>query len=121
MLRKRMSSIDLSGCVVLVEAGDEELGASVARNLSARGASVVVSGAHEKKLGDVVGEIAASGGKARHAVGDLDAARDKANASFGSVTFVVTRKLQIAAGNDDKMAYDLIEAWRGRASPSKYR
>lgn len=116
-----MSSVDLAGCVVLVEACDEETGAALARNLSARGAAVVVAGVEEKKLGYVVGEIAASGGKARHAVGDLTRAREKAMSAFGSVTFVVTRESQIAAGDENAIARDLIAAWRDPASPSRYR
>ena len=116
-----MSSADLEGCIVVVEACDEERGAAVARNLSARGAAVVISGADEKKLGYVVGEIAASAGKVRHAVGDLVAARTKAESAFGAVTFVVTREAQAAAADENAIARDLIEAWRDRASPSKYR
>ena len=96
---------------MLVEAGDEELGANVARHLSARGAAVVVAGADEKKLGIVVGEIAASGGKARHHVGDLAGAREKAIASFGLATFAITRAAQIAAEGENAIALDLIRAW----------
>lgn len=122
MLRSRgVTSTDLEGCVVVVEACDEERGAAVARNLSARGAAVVASGADEKKLAYVVGEIAASAGKARHAVGDLQAARQKAVSAFGAVTFVVGREAQVAAPDENAIARDLIEAWRDRASPSKYR
>ncbi|MGH7329047.1 MAG: hypothetical protein ACREJX_11920 [Polyangiaceae bacterium] len=116
-----MSSADLLGCVVIVEVGDEEAGAKVARNLAARGAAVVVAGTDEKKLGVVVGEIAASGGKARHAVGELSCARDKAMTAFGSIAFVVTRESQIDAQDENAIALELIRAWRDRASPSKYR
>ena len=117
----RVSSADLAECVVVVEACDEERGAAIARNLSARGAAVVISGADERKLGYVVGEIAASGGKARHAVGDVNAAREKAVSAFGAVSFVVTRDAQAAGADENAIALDLIEAWRDRASPSKYR
>ena len=116
-----MSSSDLAGCVVLVEGADDDFGAAVARNVSARGASVVVHGADEKKLAYVVGEIAASGGKARHFVGDLVGARDKAVAAFGSIGLVVTRESRAGADSEDEIAIELIAAWRDRASPSKYR
>lgn len=59
---------NLQGRVVLVIGAERSVGAAVALGLAARGASVVVTGENERRLGEIVGEIAYGGGKARHVV-----------------------------------------------------
>src|SRR5207244_128683 len=60
--------------VALVVGGGEGIGRAVALALAARGASVILLGADERRVAEVVGEIAHGGGRARHVVGDADAA-----------------------------------------------
>ncbi len=90
-----MTASALVGKVALVIDGASEVGAAVARSLSARDVSVVVFGSDERALARVVGEIAASGGKARHLRGGVDDADhvvlaiDKAISSFGDLGIVV--------------------------------
>lgn len=90
-----MTASALVGNVALVIDGGKEVGAAVARSLSARNISVVVFGPDEHALARVVGEIAASGGKARHLRGDvknendLAAGIEKAITSFGEISVVV--------------------------------
>lgn len=140
-----MSCSDLLGTVAIVTGADAELGADVARTLSALGASVVVTGADERALGRLVGEIAAAAGKARHVVAaphDVDALRvaaHKAASSFARATVVVAcddaadgafsalveevpaiGKLALAALPVPAELARLIEASRNRASPSRY-
>jgi NADP-dependent 3-hydroxy acid dehydrogenase YdfG len=85
----------LEGQVALVTGGGEGIGRAVALLLSSRGARVVVVGAKQRTLGEVVGEIANAGGKARHLAGDLgdpavrDAAVAKAIDVFGGLHLVV--------------------------------
>jgi NAD(P)-dependent dehydrogenase (short-subunit alcohol dehydrogenase family) len=85
----------LEGQVALVTGGGEGIGRAVALLLSSRGARVVVVGPKERALGEVVGEIANAGGKARHFAGDLgdrqvlDAAVAKAVDVFGALHLVV--------------------------------
>jgi hypothetical protein len=93
----------LVGTVALVIDGGKEVGAAVARSLSARNISVVVFGSDEHALARVVGEIAASGGKARHLRGDANdenqiaAGIEKAIASFGEIEIVVADENALAA------------------------
>ncbi len=93
----------LEGQVALVTGGGEGVGRAVALLLSSRGARVVVVGPKERALGEVVGEIANAGGKARHLAGDvgdpkvLDAAVTKAIDVFGALHLVVA---VAAAAND---------------------
>jgi NAD(P)-dependent dehydrogenase (short-subunit alcohol dehydrogenase family) len=90
--RKRRA---LDGQVALVTGGGKGIGRAVALALSARGVRVVVTGRTERALGEVVGEIANAGGKARHLAGDvgdpahLDAAIARAVAVFGGLDIVV--------------------------------
>jgi NAD(P)-dependent dehydrogenase (short-subunit alcohol dehydrogenase family) len=90
-----MTASGLVGKVALVVGGANEVGAAVARSLSARDVSVVVFGSDEHALARVVGEIAASGGKARHLRGEVEdadhvaAAIDKAITTFGDLGIVV--------------------------------
>jgi NAD(P)-dependent dehydrogenase (short-subunit alcohol dehydrogenase family) len=85
----------LEGQVALVTGGGEGIGRAVALLLSSRGARVVITGSKERALGEVVGEIANAGGKARHLAGDLgdptvlDAAVAKAVDVFGALHLVV--------------------------------
>ena len=85
----------LEGQVALVTGGGEGIGRAIALLLSSRGARVVVLGPKERALGEVVGEIANAGGKARHLAGDLDdpkvldAAVAKAVEVFGALHLVV--------------------------------
>lgn len=58
----------LQGRVALVVRAERGQGAAVALGLAARGASIVVVGEDERRLGEIVGEIACAGGKARHVV-----------------------------------------------------
>ena len=79
----------LADLVVLVLAADGEVGRSLALAVAARGAKVVVTGARERALGEVVGEVAFGGGQARHAVGGVAEGSEKARATWGRVDFVV--------------------------------
>ncbi len=77
---------------------------SVALVLSSRRVKLVVVDADERPLGELVGEIVFGGGKARHVAGPpsratLDAAWDKAVASFGAPT-------HLFAAPDDPAAPD---------------
>jgi NAD(P)-dependent dehydrogenase (short-subunit alcohol dehydrogenase family) len=98
-----MPATEIVGEVALIIGGGEEVGAAIARSLSARGVSVVISGRDEHALGRVVGEIAASGGKARHLKGDardlghLLAAIEKAISAFGHLAIVVTASSDVDA------------------------
>jgi NAD(P)-dependent dehydrogenase (short-subunit alcohol dehydrogenase family) len=98
-----MTASALVGKVALVIDGGKEVGAAIARSLSARNISVVVFGPDEHALARVVGEIAASGGKARHLRGDatsekdLAAAVEKAISSFGEIGIVVADENALAA------------------------
>jgi NAD(P)-dependent dehydrogenase (short-subunit alcohol dehydrogenase family) len=98
----RMTASALVGNVALVIDGGKEVGAAVARSLSARNISVVVFGPNEHALARVVGEIAASGGKARHLRGDANdenqiaAGIEKAITSFGEIGIVVADENSLA-------------------------
>jgi NAD(P)-dependent dehydrogenase (short-subunit alcohol dehydrogenase family) len=97
-----MTASALVGNVALVIDGGKEVGAAVARSLSARNISVVVFGPNEHALARVVGEIAASGGKARHLRGDANdenqiaAGIEKAITSFGEIGIVVADENSLA-------------------------
>jgi NAD(P)-dependent dehydrogenase (short-subunit alcohol dehydrogenase family) len=86
---------ELEGRVALVTGGGKGIGRAIARGLAARGVRVVITGRDEKALGEVVGEIANGGGKARHLAGDVrdpahvEAAVDKAWGAFGALDIVV--------------------------------
>jgi NAD(P)-dependent dehydrogenase (short-subunit alcohol dehydrogenase family) len=62
---------DLDGRVALITGGGKGTGRAIALALSAKGASVLVTGREEKALAETVGEIAHGGGRARHVVGDV--------------------------------------------------
>jgi len=85
----------LDGKVALLVGGGEGVGRDIALALAARGVRIVVTGPHERALGETVGEIAYGGGKARHLAGDvrdaahLDAAALRAIQTFGSLDFVI--------------------------------
>lgn len=84
----------LEGKVVVVDDGGGEIGRAVALALAAQGARVVVSGPVERSLGETVGEIAYGGGKARHVVGDPNAAAARAREVFGPVDIVVATRVE---------------------------
>jgi NAD(P)-dependent dehydrogenase (short-subunit alcohol dehydrogenase family) len=71
------------------------MGRALALALGARGYDVVVSGANERALGRVVGEIVCGGGQARHIAGNggdpahIDAALEKTREAFGELTLGV--------------------------------
>jgi 3-oxoacyl-[acyl-carrier protein] reductase len=85
----------LDGQVALVTGGGKGLGRAIALALSARGVRVVLTGRNERALGEVVGEIANAGGKARHLAGDvrdpahLAAAVERAVTVFGGLHIAV--------------------------------
>lgn len=85
----------LDGKVALVTGGGKGIGRSIALALAARGARVLVTGRDEKALGEVVGEIAYGGGKARHVAGDvrdvahLEVAADRALEVFNRLDLVI--------------------------------
>ncbi len=86
----------LEGQVALVTGGGKGIGRAIALALSARGVRVVVTGRTERALGEVVGEIANAGGKARHLAGDvrdpahLEAAVARALSVFGALDIAVS-------------------------------
>ncbi len=86
----------LDGQVALVTGGGKGVGRAIALALSARGVRLVVTGRTERALGEVVGEIANAGGKARHLAGDLgnpahlDAVLERAREVFGGLDIVVS-------------------------------
>jgi len=61
----------LDGQVAIVTGGGKGIGRSIAIELAASGARVLVTGRDEGALGETVGEIAHGGGQARHLVGDV--------------------------------------------------
>jgi NAD(P)-dependent dehydrogenase (short-subunit alcohol dehydrogenase family) len=85
----------LGGRVAWITSGDEPNGRAIALELSSRGVKVFVTGANERALGEVVGEVAFGGGKARHFVtsagGDeaMGAALARLVEVFGAPTLVV--------------------------------
>jgi hypothetical protein len=93
---------ELEGRVALVTglADPGSLAYAVALSLAARGARVIVSGEHERQLGEVVGEVANAGGKARHVAGRADdpahhaASVARAMEVFGALDLVVACDLR---------------------------
>jgi NAD(P)-dependent dehydrogenase (short-subunit alcohol dehydrogenase family) len=85
----------LDGNVAWVTGGGRGIGRAIALELASRGAKVLVSGRSEGPLGEVVGEIAHQGGRAKHLVADvrrpadLDAAARTAVETFGGLDIVV--------------------------------
>jgi NAD(P)-dependent dehydrogenase (short-subunit alcohol dehydrogenase family) len=86
---------DLAGRVALVLGADRDAFRAIALFLAARGVRVVVAGEVERRLAELVGEIAFGGGKARHIavdVRDPEAATRavaKARDAFGGLDLVV--------------------------------
>ena len=85
----------LSGKVAWVTGGGRGIGRSIALLLASRGAQVVVTGRDERKIAEVVGEIANGGGKARHLRADVREpgssvlAVELAQKAFGGLDIVV--------------------------------
>lgn len=78
----------LSGKVAWVTGGGRGIGRSIALLLAARGAHVVVTGRDERKIAEVVGEIANGGGKARHLKADVrDPASSRAAVALAQTAF----------------------------------
>jgi NAD(P)-dependent dehydrogenase (short-subunit alcohol dehydrogenase family) len=88
-------SSELSGRSALVTASSGGIGAAIARQLGAEGASVVVNGRDPDRAARVADDVVASGGRARVVLGDLDTAegaRDvaaRAVEAFGDVDILV--------------------------------
>jgi hypothetical protein len=83
------------GRIAVVIDGGTPRGRAFALALAARGARVVVAGASERALAETVGEIAASGGTARHSVGGVDAALARATALWGPADVLVETGLDL--------------------------
>jgi NAD(P)-dependent dehydrogenase (short-subunit alcohol dehydrogenase family) len=81
------------GRIAVIVDGGTPSGRAFALALAARGARVVVAGPSERALAETVGEIAFSGGKARHVVGGVDEAVARAAALWGAVDVVVETAL----------------------------
>jgi NAD(P)-dependent dehydrogenase (short-subunit alcohol dehydrogenase family) len=85
----------LEGQVAIVTGGGKGIGRAVALELASRKARVLVTGRDERALGETVGEIAYSGGQARHMVADArsedDAKQvvDRAQKVWGRLDVVV--------------------------------
>lgn len=80
--------LQLQGKRALVTGGSSGLGEGIAKVLAHEGVSVVVHGRNEERANRVVQEIAASGGKAFVAIGDLateEGASQVANAALSSL------------------------------------
>jgi NAD(P)-dependent dehydrogenase (short-subunit alcohol dehydrogenase family) len=79
----------LDGQVAVVTGGGDDTGRAIALALGAHGVHVVVAGPDERALGETVGELAHAGAKARHVVGDVPRAADRAQEVFGGLDIVV--------------------------------
>ncbi|PYX90595.1 MAG: 3-oxoacyl-[acyl-carrier-protein] reductase [Acidobacteria bacterium] len=85
----------LAGRVALVTGASQGIGRVCALNLAAAGATVVVAARNQEKLNTLVGEISASGGKAKTAVMDvadeeqIKSGIKSAIAEFGKVDILV--------------------------------
>jgi NAD(P)-dependent dehydrogenase (short-subunit alcohol dehydrogenase family) len=81
--------------VALVACGPDGIGREIALALAARGVRIVVTGADERAIAEIVGEIAFGGGKARHVAGDptdpavVRAAVARATETFGAINLAV--------------------------------
>lgn len=88
--------VDLSGKVALVTGSSRGIGAAIARQMAAAGASVVINYAgHREKADALVKDIVAAGGKAIAAQGDVGKASDVAGLfdaainAFGKIDILV--------------------------------
>ena len=85
----------LAGRVALITGASQGIGRVCALNLAAAGATVVVAARNQEKLNTLVGEISASGGKAKTAVMDvadeeqIKSGIKSAIAEFGKVDILV--------------------------------
>jgi 3-oxoacyl-[acyl-carrier protein] reductase len=110
-----MAEAFLEGQVAIITGGGRGIGRAVALELAGRGARVVLSGRHERALGEVVGEIAHAGGQARHLAGDVrDEAHGRALVARATETW---GRLDIVVANAGQTA----EARLGGGSGSEAR
>ncbi len=79
----------LEGKVAAVVDAGEARGRAFALALAAQGVRIVAAGADERALAETVGEIAFGGGQARHVVGGVEEARQRALATWGRLDVVV--------------------------------
>lgn len=86
----------LEGRVAVVTGAASATGRAIALALAARGASVVVAGADERALAEVVGEIANAAGKARHVAGEPERAVARAREVFGGLDALVAAAPSLA-------------------------
>jgi NAD(P)-dependent dehydrogenase (short-subunit alcohol dehydrogenase family) len=83
-----LRAMPLPDIAVVIDGGSPQ-GRAIALALAARGTRVVVAGVNERDLGETVGEIVYGGGKARHVVGDVEAATPRAREVFGGLDVIV--------------------------------
>ena len=109
---------DLAGKRAWVTGGGKGIGRAIARELSARGAEVLITGRDERALAETVGEIACAAGVARHAVCDVrdraavQAAADRAIELFGGLDVVVANagvSGRVDLGDAADRARDIVE------------
>lgn len=109
---------ELAGARAWVTGGGKGIGRAIARELSARGARVLVTGRDERALAETVGEIACAAGVARHAVCDVrdraavQAAADRAIEHFGGLDVVVANagiSGRVDLGADPERARAIVE------------
>lgn len=117
-MTQKSSLAHLAGKVALVTGGGKGIGRAIALALAARGVHVVVTGREERKIAEVVGEIANSGAKARHLAGDvrdpehLAAAVKKTVDTFGALDLVIANAGQsgrLDIGSDLPQGQGILE------------